>query len=1076
MSTISLSIPQLRSIPPECLECIVYHASQDHRVLSTLMQVNSTLFRMATPYLYSEPFKFIFGDEFLLDWDTETWTRHLREIRYAKLLLLYLSCSETVQSLLNGKERILSLKRNSITSLYHNTKDQSKSDNHYRSGQSSPYHTILEPDIDFRSAPTSPPIEHIPYILEKLLRSQYPNPNSTVNSFASVSPLRRQLLKRHKSLSSMKDKKAGISLGSTVNYLDYVEHLDLDSFLSSSTRVLFSPSSSTGNDPMPSSFRAPSQRRYSIKGNIYTCERAFIERVLLRSTAHHITTLSISVATFVRVQRDLMEYVLDPASSSASSSSSSATTYSSSPVPPAKNNAGLRTGMPLSQLSRLNISGLHAELKPKVLRAIRWFIRRHVAVYPGILTAISFEGSGDKIVNRRRQRNRNVVGVEPIQPGVIHFNNQNVNNHDEDDDDDDDDTEDEIDEDIDHITTHHNYHGQTLTLNQLQQQNQLHQNQHSTLNQFNNNNYNNNSINHPTNNTGYINNIPLNINSAEAPTPVDAFPAVFHSQYYLLSRNPDESCEIDFMGILKELYGQLEIVDLSQWSWSVITQQALEMIPISKLSTLRFHPRTRIQWRHGQFFLKDCPALKVLEIHAFDPKMLDLSDFDLPPAQDSTVSDPDDEILPATPLNPGSLTTLSLTGSVPNVLPAVRDAIRTMGKSLDTINLGAHLDGFLSAKQTQQLMDWSTSLSTHIIPQLTTLQLHGHLALSFDAPLLLEMCPSLRNFGLTIKSYTSSSFVTTELARVLPRFMVPWESNNVNHQCSSDLYSQKFQLRVLELQGPWILTDRDMDQIGEQICGLTTLNLVGCRFRPTTTPRSKLDCSRDDNNITTSSEENCFGEGEILEEDEEEHIEEGGAESEKMSSIARLVEKIQGTLRVLRIHRRGLEIKPRRDSSSYSYYSSLHSNVTSPNLQYFEDTCIEPVEPVLEFKKQFPNVKLQIQEKQHEHSFVIAPSADILRRIRRSGSPTAMATVGGRRNSFSLSDLWEHQGTTLSSASSHSGHNSVWRRARNAMPFLNSFGKNRARSRAANRFVNSYHGSHTSMWSRRPNWSRNGTP
>ncbi|KAG0010686.1 hypothetical protein BGZ80_001262 [Entomortierella chlamydospora] len=1055
MSFANLPISPPRSMPPECLERIVYHASQDHRTLSTLMQVNSTLFRMATPYLYHEPFNFIFGDEFMLDWDTATWTRHLREVRHAKLLLLYLSCSDLVQSMLStGKGQGLSSRRNSETPAYWDCKDPTRngninnnnnngntnngSNNNWRQGHSSSHPTLLEPDTDLRSTPSSPPMGRIPTLLEKLLREQCLRGGGPTSSSSLVSPLRLSMSVRQKtSTSNHAGKKVGVNLsGLSVNYLDYVEHLDLDTFLSTSIQVLFSPSSSARNEHGCGTLKIPSYQHHSSTAKLsqYSMERAFVERALLRSMAQHITTLSVSVATFVRLQRDLMEHVLEPTSPSPPCPSSS------SPQG-LKNSAGIRTGMPLSQLSRLNISGLHAELKPKVLRAIRWFLRRHVVVYPGMLKAIAFEGPGDIIVNRRRQRNRNVVAVEPVQPGVVHFNNQHA----------DDDTTDEIEEEQDHVAPlpQNNTLTQLQQLQQQQQQQQQNQNQHHIQhqhqhfyqhqhqNQIHNQTQNHNHNQHGNtqglfvDGAGYVNNVPPNNTTA---VPAEALPAVFHSQYYLLRRNPDESSEVDFMGIIQELHGQLEVVDLSQWSWSVITQQALDMIPVAKLSTLRFHPRTRIQWHHGPSFLSDCPALKVLEIHAFDPAMLDLvGNIGFAPSvtvqnhpssspSSSSLSSIDPPPPPPRPSYPASLNTLSLTGSVPNVLPAVRDAIRIMGKSLDTINLSAHLDGFLSDKQTHELMDWSTSLSTTTIPQLTTLQLHGHLALSFDAPLLLELCPTLRHFSLAIKSYTSTSFVSTESARVLPRFMIPWEGKDLDEK-----EVQKFQLRVLELQGPWILTRRDMHQIGEQICGLVTLNLVGCRFYSSTTRRQVeiLPDSGDDSSTFGGDDERDEGETD-----------------DNISSVERLVEKIQGTLRTLRIHRRGLEPKPRRDSYDYSSYSSIHSNATSPNLHCLANgsavavvaATAGPLEPVLAFKKRFPNVSLQIQEKQHEHSFVIAPSADILRRIHRPNSSQ------GRRSSLSLADIWDHAGPGPAQHQFGS-RDSVWRRARDAMPFLKSFGE-----------------------------------
>ncbi|KAG0305851.1 hypothetical protein BGZ98_003464 [Dissophora globulifera] len=435
---------------------------------------------------------------------------------------------------------------------------------------------------------------------------------------------------------------------------------------------------------------------------------------------------------------------------------------------------------------------------------------------------------------------------------------------------------------------------------------------------------------------------------------------------------------------------------------------------MAHLSILRFHPRTRILSPYGSSLLTNCPSLKTLEIHAFDPEMLrvdDSHDFAWRNPGSAPVASSTLNTLPSlsssssfatapsssTPTS-ASLSTLSLTGSVLNVLPTVNDAIHIMGGSLDTIDLTAHLDGFLTTEETHRLMDWSTSLSSATIPHLTTLLLHGHLAMTFDAPLLLELCPTLRRFGLTIKSYTSSSFIRRELARVLPRFMAPWDDRTTSSRNNS--HKQSFQLKTLELEGPWIVTDQDMDQIAEQLGGLVNLNLVGCRFY-SLAPRHIV--------VEEREEIEAFGEKEA-------------SGVEETSPVARLVERLQGTLRTLHIHRRGLEIRPRRDSYDFSDITSA----TTSSLHLPADAQ----EPVLAFKRQFPNVKLLIREKQHEHSFVLAPSVETLRRIQHP-SPTG-------RTSILLHDGLSQPSNPLLSYDL-SGQISPLRRVRNALPFLDVF-------------------------------------
>ncbi|KAG0305850.1 hypothetical protein BGZ98_003463 [Dissophora globulifera] len=475
------------SMPPECLERIVFHASDDHRVLSTLMQVNTTLFRIATPYLYREPFRFVMGDEFLLDWDTTTWTRHLREVRHAKLLLLYLKCTENIQTLeaiatanAVGKGKGVDFWTGQRKERYRSQQTTTDASTTLQSQQLGDVHATFPLEAESSTAghalPTALPLERIPPLLQKLVASGIdkesiaaPSPALDTSLSLSLSPsisssisARRRSLFGSKRDSSITQSSVSPSSSSlrTINYLDYVEHLDLDQFLSKAIQVLLSSSSAPGvrgtrrmSSPSPPTMGRAAH--YLSRGNHCTAERAFTERILLRSTAQHITTLSISVGTFARLQRDLMDPILEssPLSSASSSrvvlSGLDASLSGAVPSPPRStptpqpststttithNSAGIRTGEPLSQLSRLNISGLHAELKPKVMRAVRWFLRRHATVYPGVLKAVSFEGPGDSVISRRRQRNRNVIGAEPILPGVVHFNNQHAGDEDEDDD------------------------------------------------------------------------------------------------------------------------------------------------------------------------------------------------------------------------------------------------------------------------------------------------------------------------------------------------------------------------------------------------------------------------------------------------------------------------------------------------------------------------------------------------------------------------------------------------------------------------------------------------------------------
>ncbi|KAF9570109.1 hypothetical protein EC968_002166 [Mortierella alpina] len=906
----SHTLPAAPSMPPECLERIVSYAAKDHRVLSTLMQVNSTLFRMATPYLYREPFQFIFGDEFQLDWDTESWSRHLRAVRHAKLLLLYLTCTDTVQAQL-GRGRVqrgtsllspsadLTVPKEKYSRKWHRPPSA-----HAGGSQSTETCSLSPPAQRPQRSQSQPlPLEIIPARLEKLLTAfvlprNHPTPANT----------------------------AGTHGFRTVNYLDYVEHLDLDRFLTSSIQTLFSTPFANADDKY--SVWEQSQIG-SLKGcYLQTTERTFVERVLFRSTAPHVTTLSISVATFARLQRDLMEHVLD------------STPVSLTPSTPVKqmNSVGVQTGAPLSQLARLNISGLHTSLKPKVLRAIRWFVRCHVARYPDVLREVAFEGPGDKVSSRRRQRNRNVVHSEPVQPGVVHFNHQ-------------DQAEDGLGGGGDGLNE---MTGDGMALQVEDPQGVHFADVGDTINGL------------------------FNVYGV----PMEAVPADFHSQYYLLAQNPDESSATDILGIVQELRGQLEVLDLSRWSWGVVSQQALDLIPTQHLTTLKFHPRTRIQCLNGPLFLSKCPRLKTLDIHAFDANLLRQDCI----CSSTAGSSPEGALLSA----------LSLTGTVLNVLPVTRDAIQHTGKSLESIELSASLDGFLSERETIRLMDWSTSLSGFTTPHLATLRLHGHVALMFNVPFLLELCPTLRQFALNIKSYTSSSFVNADLAHVLRRFMVPLDQNQMDMQAAP-----KFRLDVLDLEGPWILTDRDMDQIALQITGLTHLSLVDCRIYSSTC----TDDGQDEDPTGCIPKSLC-------------------------SPVVRLVERAQSTLRVLQIHRRCLE----------------------GNLQHCQP-C-PPYEPVLAFKEQFPHVKLIIRERQNENSYVLAPSVAILRRIQHPMSRRRTLSIQysgsmGRQHLHHPRLYEEHQRRHQYSAWTQAPmqSSSWWRATDVVVPFLKSFRRQKCSSR-----------------------------
>ncbi|KAF9579940.1 hypothetical protein BGW38_003595, partial [Lunasporangiospora selenospora] len=932
----------------------------------------------------------------------------------------------------------------------------------------------------------------------------------------------------------------------SVNYLEYVEHLNLDSFVQTALRILFSSSSSFAPTPAKSSATAPTLSRTEFlkptaipRGSRLIAERHFIERVLLRSTAPRLTTLSLSVAVFTRIQRDLMEHLALPPSKRSlrrtayscealpKATSSSASTISSASTS-TSTTTGAGPGAPLSQLRRLNLSGLRGDLRAKTIKAIQWFVRRHKTVYPGKLREMAFDGPGDMPVNRRRHRRRNASHGLMALGGSIHHTlgmdeeledlEQEVEEGQEaDGSGEDGQTLNEVEDEQDGVGTGHN-HGQA---------------------------------------NGGVN------QGADAPTapaaPAAAAdlstfdPSTFHINLHhlIFQYLPEGASLADYMGILAQLRGQLEVVDLSKWSWSVITQDGLDLIPPEHLTTLRFHTRTTIQAAapvvaphvgnsfgfglghgngsnsynsngsgsgsgsagnsNGNWIRKRFPSLKELRVQAYNAGMLTPNlDSDLEDDSDNdgdignkdkgmTTRGRQSYLLPPQGLlhharslleeEPQAerdqvsrqkmrLESLTVSGSILDVLPAARDAILTMSKTLEIIDLKAHLDGrYLSEDGVRQLLDWSmvfspdsatwpmpsTSLTRSAgtpMPNLTTLRLSGHAALTFHAPHLLDSCPSLRVLSLLVVNHTSSSFLTNDQARVLVKFMDPGQAlgdavadfaEDTSDPTPSPISIH--QLTILELDGPWVLWQTDLELIGRRLRSLTRLSLVGCRFGKVSV---QSRCSAWGVSIPSLFPDSCrdkrmqplaFG------------LEKPSVRiSDSMGrAVIELVEELKTTLQELRIHRSGLDEvvvssgrsscdsnglldatsspppspqsqRPRRDRARatsvclaalteptdekdlamdklYPQERVLRRAVShevldwaiqsdEPSVQGAVEEAVEiqskstasamtsTRETVLAFKQWFPTVKLVIQEQQHQHSYVVAPSIETLRRLR----------------------------------------------------------------------------------------------
>ncbi|KAG0086704.1 hypothetical protein BGZ92_007953, partial [Podila epicladia] len=367
-------------LPLECLELVVKYASTDHRVLAALMQCNTTLFRIATPYLYYEPYSFTDGDEFRLDWNTDTWTRHLRRVRHAHLLLLYLQCAENFRN---------SPRFTSPPAATPTARDESVSEGSATttvrppSPGRIPWRRPLSKSTStpsMRQLYTSSPSSNTPPLLRTLLNScsftTNPNANSNANTQAQTTSFSASLFKtRH------------------INYLEYVLHVDLDTFISSCLSIMFSSASAHSTLMHPRRRRLFFQHPHVSLKRSPLAERHFIEKRLLQSTIHHLTTLSLSIASFIHLQELLNDTLRLMQNDDLSPCA----------VSPVKvvNTAGNRTGPPLSQLSRLRLGGLDADLSMKTMGLVRQFFRFHALAYPGRLTEVEFEGLGDTSSLRR---------------------------------------------------------------------------------------------------------------------------------------------------------------------------------------------------------------------------------------------------------------------------------------------------------------------------------------------------------------------------------------------------------------------------------------------------------------------------------------------------------------------------------------------------------------------------------------------------------------------------------------------------------------------------------------------------
>ncbi|KAG0040426.1 hypothetical protein BGZ82_002849 [Podila clonocystis] len=879
-------------LPLECLELVVKHASTDHRVLAALAQCNTTLFRIATPYLYYEPYSFTDGDEFRLDWNTDTWTRHLRRVRHAHLLLLYLRCAKDFRN---------SPRFTSTPAATQAAKDESVSEASATtiarppSPGRIPWRRPLSKSTStpsMRQLYASSPSSNTPPLLQTLLNSRSvttnPNANSNATAQAQTDSLASLFRTRH------------------INYLEYVLYVDLDTFISSCLSIMFSSASAHTTLMHPRRRRLFFQHPHVSLKRAPLAERHFIEKELLQATTHHLTTLSLSIASFMHLQELLNDTLRLMQNDDLSPCAVSTVKVF--------NTAGNRTGAPLSQLARLRLGGLDADLSMKVMGLVRQFFRFHALAYPGRLTEVEFEGLGDTSSLRRRTLRRDVHVQPHHHQNNVHAPAFHVNPHpittpvveDDFEDDDDDDMQHVID--IQEVIEHH--------LNQQQQQQQPQQQQQQQQQQ----------------------------QPQAGGLPANFVPFQLWNQPQGLAEDSPAKL-IHYMRALQELKDQLEVLNLSKWGWSTFRWVELRLIPYKHLKVLKFHPKSRVRHSQGPEWLSQFSKLQELDVSIIDPHMLDwttLEDWELLGAGDTTEENKESSTseIQEEQENPSAnkprptplLHHLTLAGTVPHVLDVLQDAVTHMDKTLSTIDLSATMDGFLDGRETLQLQSWALCLTT--LDQLVVLRLSGHLALTFQAPLLLETCPKLKELSLSILTYSSSCLFAREVDHcVVPKFLRDEDDEDITLAG----------LKVLALEGAWVVRPQDLALVARKLPGLIDLSLMGCRF---------------------------FA---------------AGAEDPHSSAhvgLSDMIQALEPMLRKLKIHRRGVEGPLDASVRLDGYRKDDRAQKQSAHTRTPTTSTTKNQEPtqdkVMAFKLRFPSVHVMIVEKQNENSFVIPIQGPLL--------------------------------------------------------------------------------------------------
>ncbi|KAG0086271.1 hypothetical protein BGZ92_008269, partial [Podila epicladia] len=291
-----------------------------------------------------------------------------------------------------------------------------------------------------------------------------------------------------------------------------------------------------------------------------------------------------------------------------------------------------------------------------------------------------------------------------------------------------------------------------------------------------------------------------------------------------------------------------------------------------------------------------------------------------------------DQPPPPKPRPTPSLHHLTLSGTVPHVLDVLQDAVIHMDKTLSTIDLSAAMDGFLDSRETVQLQSWALSLTT--LDRLVVLRLTGHLALTFQAPFLLETCPKLKELSLSILAYSSSTLFAREADHcVVPKFLR--DENNKDITLA--------RLQVLTLEGSWVVRPQDLALVARKLSGLLDLSLMGCRF---------------------------FAAGEQ------------DPASSAHVGITDLVQALVPMLRKLKIHRRGIEGPLDASVRLDGYRKDDRAQRQSAHMETPTTSTTENQHPtqdnVMAFKLRFPSVHVMIVEKQNENSFVIPIQGPLL--------------------------------------------------------------------------------------------------